>query len=232
MLGDVCSTGVLAARGPAAPPEGRELCAARPAVPLRTGLGHRLRGPGPVLPSGRHPERAQREDVEGHCRRPGGRPLALGQLHQPPQVTGGGLGGAGRAGRVRGGWPGLVPGGREPGRPTSAMAVGPPLLLGRGPAGPEGKSRAREAGRRSSARTGRPSTWAWGRPERGGLWCRSLRIWERKGFLSRAAQTLCPRRVGRKVQGLKLEARPRTETRTPGGLTPWDPHARPSELPF
>lgn len=144
------------------PPEGWELHAARPAVPLRTGLGHRLRGPGPVLPSGRHPERAQREDVEGHCRRPGGRPLALGQLHQPPQVMGGGLGGAGWAGgRGQRRLARLVPGGREPGRPTSSTAVGPPLL-GRDPAGPKGKSRAREVGRRSSGRPGRPSTWGLG----------------------------------------------------------------------
>ena len=88
--------GVLAPRG--TPPQGRGLRTAYPAVPLCAGLGHRLRGPGPVLPSGRHPERAQREDVEGHRRRPGGRPLALRQLLQPPQVTVTGL--AGRAGRA------------------------------------------------------------------------------------------------------------------------------------
>lgn len=33
-------------------------------------------------------------------------------------------------------------------------------------------------------------------------WSRSLRVWARKGFLSRDAQALCPRRAGRKVQGL------------------------------
>lgn len=35
---------------------------------------------------------------------------------------------------------------------------------------------------------------AWGCPEWAGCWSQSLRVWARKGFLSRDAQALCPRR--------------------------------------
>lgn len=153
--------GVLAPRGPPTPSQGRGLCPARPAVPLRAGLGHQLRGPGPVLPSGRHPERAQREDVEGHRRQPGGRPLALRQLLRPPQVTGGGLSGPGWAGGAGGGRRAPGPSRGDP-QPWGLLTSWAGVLLG--PRASAARGRRKRAAQRGQ---GVRPHGAWGRPERG-----------------------------------------------------------------